>query len=133
MNQTVLDITRELAVERDRWSDPNYLCVIYVKGEFTIAVGNYVETWVGIAKVDRRGNIKLDSGGVIKVVNVEGKSHRELIQTCCGLEITTAIVQVGSPYEGFNYWGKDHNCFFPNYVMSRLRTEAKCSTRTVII
>ncbi len=133
MNQTVLDITRELAVERDRWSDSKYLCVIFVKGGYTMAVENYVETWYGIEKVDQRGNIKLYNGGSIKVVNVEGKSHRELVQTCCGQEITTAILQLGSPWEGFNYRDEDNTCFFPNYVMSRLRTEAKCNPRMVII
>ncbi|CAH9011522.1 conserved hypothetical protein [Vibrio phage 501E54-1] len=133
MNQTVLDITRELSVERDRWSDPNYLCVIYVKGEYRRCVRQYVETWWGVEKVDQRGNIKLDNGGMIKVVNIEGKSFNDLLMTCMGLEIATAIVQVGNKEGGFDYWCNTSHNYFVNYVQSRLRTEAKCSTRMVLI
>lgn len=126
------DILRELSVERSRWDDENYHCMIFTKGNYFKEVLEYVDTWWSIEKFSN-SKIHLYKGGVIQLVDVTDRNYHQLLMTCCGKSLTTAIVQVGSEYEGFNYWHETPHTFFPNYVMGRLRREAVCSPRMVII
>ncbi len=118
----------EVSTERGRWDCPDYLCLVFTSEEKWETIIDYVEAWDSCTYDTQKQKVQLSGGGVIKFYNLKNRTTDTLKIAVSGLEVTTSILDIGVVHR-YNCQLRD----FPLYLMSRMRSVSKYSSRLVII